>query len=45
LIDDVFNNLATNNRTPVDNVDDLDTVGGFNKSVFSTPAFFRRNRS
>lgn len=41
VVDDVFANQQTQNDNDIASGE----VGGFNKSVFSTPAFFRRNRS
>jgi len=41
VIDDVFADSLAANAASEQN----ETIGGFNKNVFSTPAFFRRNRS
>lgn len=46
LIDDVFANSSVKTAQTAQVGDGHETIGGgFNKSVFSTPAFFRRNRS
>lgn len=44
IIDDVFASTAANQSSPLE-VATNEVAGGFNKNVFSTPAFFRRNRS
>lgn len=46
VVDDVFANSSSTQAQSVsaDNAAN-EAFGGFNKSVFSTPAFFRRNRS
>ena len=45
VIDDVFAESAVANNAVSSEHTGHEAIGGFNKSVFSTPAFFRRNRS
>ncbi|MCC2625056.1 MAG: cell division protein FtsZ [Burkholderiales bacterium] len=44
IIDDVFADSAASNLSAAGDTGN-DAIGGFNKNVFATPAFFRRNRS